>query len=97
MVRSYTPVSSLSPAPSPHGPVQCDTLQLMVKLYSDGRMSQVLSSLKVGGSLFIGEPEGDFDWSTVRAKRLYLVAAGTGEWAGSLTVGGGVGVTWCGW
>lgn len=79
VVRSYTPVSSLSPAPSPRGPVQCDTLQLMIKLYSDGRMSQVLSSLKVGGSLLISEPEGDFDWSTVQAKRLYLVAAGSGE------------------
>ena len=82
VVRSYTPVSLLSPDPSPCGPVQCDTLQLMVKLYSDGRMSQVLSSLKVGGSLLIGEPEGDFVWSTVRAKRLYLVAAGSGEWEG---------------
>lgn len=79
-MRSYTPVSSLGPAPSPRGPLQRDTLHLMVKLYSDGKMSRVLSALNVGESLLIGEPEGNFDWPTVQAKRIYLIAAGSGEW-----------------
>ena len=60
----------------------------MIKLYSDGKMSQVLSALNVGGSLLIGDPEGDFDWPAVRATRLYLVAAGSGGW--------GRGVVWVG-
>ena len=84
-MRSYTPVSSLGPIPSSRGPVQCDTLQLMVKLYSDGKMSQVLSALNVGESLLIGDPEGDFDWPAVRATRLYLVAAGSGGWGRACT------------
>ena len=59
--------------------MQCDTLQLMVKLYSDGKMSRVLSALTEGESLFIGEPEGEFDWESVRAKKICLIAAGSGE------------------
>lgn len=54
----------------------------MIKLYSDGKMSRVLSGLNEGESFLIGEPEGDFDWPTVQAERIYLIAAGSGEWGG---------------
>ena len=49
--RSYTPVLPLS---HKQAPSDGRTIQFMIKLYSDGQMSQYLSQLKVGkcGTLF---------------------------------------------
>lgn len=52
----------------------------MVKLYSDGKMSQILLALTEGESLLFGEPEGEIEWESVRAKKVCLIAAGSGEW-----------------
>ena len=60
--------------------LQCDTIDFMIKLYPDGKMSKILSNLKEGDSLMISDPDGTFDVTTLSTKRqLYLVAAGSGE------------------
>lgn len=51
--RSYTPISSLEASKQRNGllplaPQEGETIELMIKLYKDGKMSGFLSSLKEG-------------------------------------------------
>ena len=47
MVRSYTPVCTQE-ALTRHSQAEGETIDLMVKLYKDGKMSQFLSNLNIG-------------------------------------------------
>lgn len=79
VVRSYTPVVPLTSTAGRSKALQCDTVDFMIKLYPDGKMSSILSNLKIGDSLMIGDPEGDFVSETLSTKRnVFLIAAGTG-------------------
>lgn len=72
--RSYTPVLPLSD----HRP-DGSSLELMIKLYKNGRMSQYLSRLSSGDSIVVTDPEGTFDSSRLSsANNVVLIAAGTG-------------------
>ena len=57
-----------------------ETIQLLIKLYSDGEMSQHLSKLSVGDTLSISDPQGCFDVSRLSGVTdTVLLAAGTGK------------------
>lgn len=57
-----------------------ETLQLMIKLYSDGEMSRHLAKLNVGDHIMVSDPQGTFDSSRLEAVTdAVLIAAGSGE------------------
>lgn len=52
----------------------------MVKLYSDGEMSQHLTKLSVGDSLMVSDSQGVFDASRLSTVTdAVLIAAGSGK------------------
>lgn len=74
LIRSYTPVLPLTG----HA-VEGRTINLLIKLYSDGRMSRYLSSLAVGDQVLISRPEGSFSEEQFEAaNEIVMLAAGTG-------------------
>lgn len=89
--RSYTPVVSLSLSSMEHSNIittssssssssDHETLQLMIKLYSDGEMSRHLAKLNVGDHIMVSDPQGTFDSSRLEAVTdAVLIAAGSGE------------------
>ncbi|XP_059052754.1 cytochrome b5 reductase 4 isoform X2 [Achroia grisella] len=76
-VRSYTPVGEGWGSQN-----CCETvapLKLAVKKYEDGTLSPYLTSLKVGDSVILSGPYGNFQLQKVKfVKIVYLIAAGTG-------------------
>lgn len=52
----------------------------MIKLYSDGAMSQHLSKLREGDSILVSDPQGVFDATRLESVTdAVLIAAGSGE------------------
>ena len=79
--RSYTPVSSLESNKLRNSAQDGETIELMIKLYSDGKMSSFLSTLKEGDTVMVSDPDGTFDAQTqlASASNVLLIAAGSGE------------------
>lgn len=90
--RSYTPVCSLtdtgvhrhplpaSAAGTTEPSTEGEALDLLIKLYPDGKMSRYLAALKKGDEVWVSDPEGTFDATTKlsQATDFLLLAAGTG-------------------
>ena len=81
-MRSYTPVVAL-----PHSSTdrsmssKHDSLELMIKLYNDGEMSQHLTKLSVGDTLLVSDSQGIFDASRLSTVTdAVLIAAGSGKY-----------------
>ncbi|XP_054269559.1 cytochrome b5 reductase 4-like [Macrosteles quadrilineatus] len=75
VLRPYTPVTSLAGINIP--PV--NTVRLLVKRYSEGRLSAWLTSRPLGARVSLSIPQGSFSLTPLRGKTdLVLVAAGTG-------------------
>ncbi|XP_019854312.1 PREDICTED: cytochrome b5 reductase 4-like [Amphimedon queenslandica] len=71
--RDYTPIKSFG------SPSSSSSIKLMIKLYSDGAMSQYLSKLKKGDALTVSNPSGTFDANRLQSiKDSILIAAGSG-------------------
>lgn len=68
-IRPYTPVSD------EHDPGHMD---LLIKYYQNGPMSEYLHNMKVGESLQIKGPIPKYPWSTNKHSHVALVAGGTG-------------------
>ena len=79
--RSYTPVVALPRSTNNHSlSSKHDTLELMIKLYGDGEMSQHLTKLNVGDSLLVSDSQGIFDASRLSTvTEAVLIAAGSGK------------------
>ena len=88
--RSYTPVRPLLLPNSTHSlPSRSEsrnsasnnsTIELLIKLYKDGAMSQHLAKLSPGDKLRVGDPEGTFEATRLNGiTDALLVAAGSGE------------------
>ncbi|XP_061675150.1 cytochrome b5 reductase 4 isoform X5 [Syngnathoides biaculeatus] len=77
VVRPYTPIDqSLSVGPNPQ---EKTNLYFMIKVYSDGVLTQHLNSLYIGGHVSVSGPEGTFSLCPLHGTTgLYLLAAGTG-------------------
>lgn len=80
--RSYTPVSALQGSTQRTEMTQeGETIELMIKLYKDGKMSSFLSNLKEGDEVVVSDPEGTFDAPNrlAPASDILLLAAGSGK------------------
>ncbi|XP_072945227.1 cytochrome b5 reductase 4 isoform X2 [Epargyreus clarus] len=74
-VRSYTPVGDTWDDSAN----EFSALKLAVKRYDQGALSPHLASLKVGDSVTVSGPYGNFQLNKLKGvKKMYLLAAGTG-------------------
>ncbi|XP_050347387.1 cytochrome b5 reductase 4 isoform X2 [Nymphalis io] len=74
-IRSYTPVGDSWD----HFGNEFSALKLAVKCYNTGALSPHLTTLKIGDSVTLSGPYGNFQLQKLkRVKILYLIAAGTG-------------------
>lgn len=76
MSRPYTPVVPLVET-TDYGNITKDTLCLLVKSYSNGKLSRYLCSLHQGDLIEVSRPQGTFECWTSKTS-LILLAAGTG-------------------
>ncbi|KAA0197672.1 hypothetical protein HAZT_HAZT012198 [Hyalella azteca] len=67
--RQYTPVSEMDAV---------GRFEVIIKLYENGRMSQLIKKWKVGDMILWRGPFGTFSYSRNTCKRIILVGAGTG-------------------
>ncbi|KAB8218442.1 hypothetical protein BDV33DRAFT_192695 [Aspergillus novoparasiticus] len=67
--RSYTPVSNNS---------DLGRIELLIKVYPNGAMTQHLEQMKVGDSIEIRGPKGAMQYSRQYAKHIGMIAGGTG-------------------
>ncbi|XP_064405322.1 cytochrome b5 reductase 4-like [Halichondria panicea] len=79
ITRSYTPICSNEDL-TRHTPAHVEgrSVQLMVKLYKDGKMSRYLSDLNIGDEVWLSDPDGTFNSAKMANTNLVLVAAGSG-------------------
>jgi len=69
VVRPYTPINSLGAA---------GRIDLLVKVYPQGKMSQHLSKLQIGDQVEMMGPIGHFQYDKSKYQRIGLIGAGTG-------------------
>ncbi|KAI4834193.1 hypothetical protein E4T44_08991 [Aureobasidium sp. EXF-8845] len=69
VTRSYTPISDNR---------DLGRLELMIRLYRDGQLSQYLGKLQVGDEVEIRGPKGSMRYRKGMSKRLGMVGGGTG-------------------
>jgi cytochrome-b5 reductase len=69
VTRSYTPISNNR---------DLGRLELMIRLYPDGQLSQYLSKIQVGDDVEIRGPKGSMRYRKGMSKRLGMVGGGTG-------------------
>ncbi|KAK1751247.1 hypothetical protein QBC47DRAFT_454634 [Echria macrotheca] len=67
--RSYTPVSNDNDR---------GRIELLIKVYQGGRMTQHLAALPVGGTIDMRGPKGAMRYSPTYARRIGMIAGGTG-------------------
>ena len=67
--RSYTPVSNNT---------DLGRIELLVKVYAQGKMTKHLESMKVGDMIEIRGPKGAMQYSSSYAKHIGMIAGGTG-------------------
>lgn len=67
--RQYTPVSDVS---------SVGHFDLLIKIYQHGKMSQCVQKWKVGTSIEVRGPFGNFQYFANKYRKLILLAAGTG-------------------
>ncbi|XP_053737036.1 cytochrome b5 reductase 4 isoform X2 [Synchiropus splendidus] len=78
VVRPYTPIDSELVAVSDLSS-QESYLYLMIKIYPDGVFTQLLEKLRIGDSVSVSNPQGNFSIRPLRnITHLFLLAAGTG-------------------
>ncbi|KAJ5673277.1 Cytochrome b5 [Penicillium longicatenatum] len=67
--RSYTPVSNNT---------DLGRIELLVKVYPQGKMTKHLESMKIGDMIEIRGPKGAMQYTTSYAKHIGMIAGGTG-------------------
>ncbi|KAJ5536018.1 Cytochrome b5 [Penicillium frequentans] len=67
--RSYTPVSNNT---------DLGRIELLVKVYPQGKMTKHLESMKIGDVIEIRGPKGAMQYTTSYAKHIGMIAGGTG-------------------
>ncbi|KAJ5637540.1 Cytochrome b5 [Penicillium lividum] len=67
--RSYTPVSNNT---------DLGRIELLVKVYPQGKMTKHLESMKIGDMIEIRGPKGAMQYNTSYAKQIGMIAGGTG-------------------
>lgn len=67
--RSYTPVSNNT---------DLGRIELLVKVYPGGLMTQHLENMEIGDTIEIRGPKGAMQYSTAYAKHIGMIAGGTG-------------------
>ncbi|KAJ5786510.1 Cytochrome b5 [Penicillium pulvis] len=67
--RSYTPVSNNT---------DLGRIELLVKVYPQGKMTKYLESMKIGDMIEIRGPKGAMQYTTSYAKHIGMIAGGTG-------------------
>ncbi|KAJ6110838.1 Cytochrome b5 [Penicillium sp. IBT 16267x] len=67
--RSYTPVSNNT---------DLGRIELLVKVYPQGKMTKHLESMKIGDLIEIRGPKGAMQYTTSYAKHIGMIAGGTG-------------------
>ncbi|KAH6647675.1 NADH-cytochrome b-5 reductase [Truncatella angustata] len=67
--RSYTPISNNS---------DLGRIELIVKVYQQGLMTQHLANMQVGQTIDIRGPKGSMQYGTTYAKRIGMIAGGSG-------------------
>ncbi|ETS78917.1 hypothetical protein PFICI_08770 [Pestalotiopsis fici W106-1] len=67
--RSYTPISNNS---------DLGRIELLIKVYAQGLMTQHLAHMKIGETIDIRGPKGSMQYSTAYAKRIGMIAGGSG-------------------
>lgn len=68
IMRSYTPINI----------VNNKYIDLMIKIYKNGKMSKYISNLKVGDYIELKGPVGSFKYESNHYKHILLIAAGSG-------------------
>lgn len=69
IVRSYTPTSSDEDK---------GYFQLLIKTYPTGNVSRFVGDMKIGDSIRVRGPKGNFNYHSKLAKELIMIAGGTG-------------------
>lgn len=69
VARSYTPISNNS---------DLGRIELLIKVYPQGLMTQHLAAMKIGETIDIRGPKGSMQYSAAYAKRIGMIAGGSG-------------------
>lgn len=69
VMRAYTPISDIN---------QRGFVDFVIKLYPDGKMSRVLSAMKVGDTIDVKGPKGRFRYQPHTKRAIGMVAGGSG-------------------
>ncbi|KAK6212013.1 hypothetical protein LQW54_005541 [Pestalotiopsis sp. IQ-011] len=69
VARSYTPISNNS---------DLGRIELLIKVYPQGLMTQHLAAMKIGETIEIRGPKGSMQYSAAYAKRIGMIAGGSG-------------------
>lgn len=69
VARSYTPISNNS---------DLGRIELLIKVYPQGLMTQHLAGMKIGETIDIRGPKGSMQYSAAYAKRIGMIAGGSG-------------------
>lgn len=67
--RSYTPISNNS---------DLGRIEMIIKVYPKGLMTQHLANMKVGETIDIRGPKGSMQYGTEYAKHIGMIAGGSG-------------------